>query len=191
MHINIILFKMEKLKDTEISIQYFSDLHLELYETDFKTEIPVAADTLVFAGDMGDITKGPTQKFFANMCAKFKDIVYVTGNHEYYQEDYTYAALTFDEVNAKTEEFCAKFPNLHFLNCKSWVHPSGLVTFHGCTLWSNVLPKFAEKVELALNDYNLIYTTKGPKDEPCKKRIITAKDTNYIKISLLKLSSSV
>jgi len=79
--------KMDIDKISSITVQYFSDLHLEMMPG-FVIDIPVVADILVLAGDMGMIRQPLTREFFTKVCKKFKDVLYVTGNHEYYQQGF-------------------------------------------------------------------------------------------------------
>jgi len=85
---------------------------------------------------------------------------------------------TVEQLDIETMNFAKTLPNLHFLNCKSWVHPSGEVTFHGCTLWSYIPSELQDEVEMSMNDYNLIYTFDNIPGKEKTKRRITSWDTN-------------
>jgi predicted phosphodiesterase len=112
-----------------MKIRLLSDLHTE-FRLPYKTQ-PFAEyrgeDVLVLAGDIasGSTNTMDVIKFFRNQ--GFPQIVYVAGNHEYYGGN-------FDEFNAKMENACLKFNNVHFLNPGS-VEIGG-VLFTGGTLWT-------------------------------------------------------
>ena len=165
--------------ESSITIQYFSDTHLEMMTT-FGVDIPVIGDVLVLAGDIGCIREPLTCAFLAKMCTQFKDVVYITGNHEYYQTGHTAFSWTVKQIDVATEEFCSKIPNLHFLNKTSWVHPNGQITFHGCCLWSNVPPESENAVELNMNDYNFIYVPDPSRPKSYSMRQMTVKDSNAL-----------
>ncbi len=155
-----------------LTVQYFSDTHIEMMPG-FNPTIPVLGDVLVLAGDIGSIRQPLTRSFLTTICQKFPHVIYITGNHEYYQND----GFTIQQVDFMTAQFCATIPNMHFLNHGSWVHPSGQVAFHGCTLWSHVPAQLEDTVEASMNDYNLIYTCEQlPLGS--KPRKLTVSDSN-------------
>lgn len=126
-------------------IQILSDLHLEfeLQEFDF-----TSCEVLVLAGDIHVGTKGVEW-----IMSKVNDIpvIYVLGNHEYYNNCYP------DLVNECKE--IAKGSNIHVLENESITIEE--VTFHCATLWTDFQlygKTEASKLEceLRMNDYRLI-----------------------------------
>src|SRR6056300_571740 len=80
-------------KHTDISmtvrIQIASDLHIE-YDNDGIVDplnyITPSADVLVLAGDIGSFYKyEQLHNFLSRISEYFKYVIYVPGNHEYYQ----------------------------------------------------------------------------------------------------------
>lgn len=72
-----------------MKIQLMSDLHLECHRDkgrEFLKSVEPAADVLVLAGDVAS-ARFPDQlaHVFTTMLKKFKHVLYVPGNHEFYQ----------------------------------------------------------------------------------------------------------
>lgn len=129
-----------------MKIAYCSDLHLE-----FGGHIPdliVCADVLVLAGDI--LESRHIEQFtelFEQLCAHYKAVIYVAGNHEHYRNE---IAKSYQML----KEFAAKFDNLHFLQNET-VTVDGVV-FAGCTLWSHIPNNRMYDAQLAMSDYHLI-----------------------------------
>jgi len=104
-----------------MSIQLFSDLHLEFWEFEIRCE---QADVLVFAGDIHIGVKGI--QWLASLNIN-KPVIYVLGNHEYYRN-------TYPSLIAKVKQERAG-SHIHVLENDS-VSIDG-ITFHGCTLWTD------------------------------------------------------
>lgn len=132
-----------------------SDLHLEFKEVDIKK---VDSDTLVLAGDIcvaarigKDSVDGKRiQDFFEDVTTKYRNVVYVAGNHEYYHGK----LHKTDDILA---EFATRFPNLHYLQ-NDWVEIDG-VPFTGATLWTDVnkgCPVTQSTLMSNMGDYRLI-----------------------------------
>ena len=134
-----------------MKIRLLSDLHTEFrlpYKTQSFAEYR-GEDVLVLAGDIasGSTNTMDVIKFFRDQ--GFPQIVYVPGNHEYY-------GTGFDEFNAKMENKCFEFDNVHFLN-------PGIVTidgvkFVGGTLWTNFSdnPFSQSAAKRGINDFRMI-----------------------------------
>lgn len=72
-----------------MKVQILSDLHLEFYKQprDFIKSLFVEAPTLILAGDIGSLIPAKAQWMAARIkdfCAKWEQIYYVPGNHEFY-----------------------------------------------------------------------------------------------------------
>jgi predicted phosphodiesterase len=119
--LNVFNFKFPK------RIQYMSDLHLEDNTVpDFK----VVGDYLVLAGDIGDPFSGDFEDFIQTVCAKYRHVFYVPGNHEYYFGN-------MDTVNLQLLMIASTYPNFHVLNNNVYdLSPD--VRIIGTTLWSNM-----------------------------------------------------
>lgn len=109
-------------------IAVLSDLHLEFYADHGRQLLarldPSGVDVLVLAGDLcSSHLLSPT---FAAVCARFAQVVYVFGNHEFY-------GSSFPDVRAEMRQVAARHANLHWLD-------HGVATiagqrFVGTTLW--------------------------------------------------------
>ena len=133
-----------------MKIQILSDLHNEFGLIDFE-KAPV--DLLIAAGDIDNGTKGLKWLLSLNLGIP---IIYVLGNHEYY--DHAYPGL-ISEMKA-----LARGTNVQVLEDDSVQF--GEITFHGATLWSNFElygdPKVAGMVaQLRMNDYAKIKLSPG------------------------------
>ena len=133
-----------------VRVQIVSDLHIE-YKND---DIPVTdliiepnADILILAGDIGSLyKKEQLYIFLENICKKFKLVLYIPGNHEYYMVD-GIEKMCFSELNNILYEIEGKIKNLHILNRNSI--RIGDVCIAGCTLWSQplcMIPKFLVRI---------------------------------------------
>jgi len=109
-----------------------SDIHTEHSNNSFdpvfdyeslRFDYPDEADLIVLAGDIGEWTNGIE---WARHRFKNKQIVYVSGNHEYYDNDLS----IIDEMHSKAQEL-----GIHFLEQDSVIIDS--VRFLGCTLWTD------------------------------------------------------
>lgn len=138
-----------------MKLRYISDLHTE--HCDFI--LPVEDDpyepsveeeeVLIIAGDIGEIE--PDRKghkiFLENVCSRFKAVIYVLGNHEFYHGDIVHSVT-------KLRARYAHLENLIILDTESIVIED--VAIIGATLWTKIIPQFAAKVEARLNDYAFI-----------------------------------
>jgi hypothetical protein len=166
-----------------VRVQFFSDLHLELERTTIP-QVPVKGDVLVLAGDTGDIDDGKFPKFIRTVSHDFADVILIPGNREYYQWSKT-GQLGMQELEAKWTKYCSQFPNVHFLNCGTWTHPSGL-DFHGCTLWSHVPPAYAAKTEARVFTYKYAYVSAGKKVTVDYTNKLHAAQTAWLKAAVAK-----
>lgn len=152
-----------------MKITVVSDLHLEF--SGLTLDNPQQADVLVLSGDITvaeflhahpahkpiDANAGPnhqvairTRELLESCSKTFKHVVYVAGNHEFYNGRW-YAALDF------LREECSRYPNVHFLE-QSTVEIDGVV-FIGSTLWTDLNggdPLTTHAVTDLMNDYRVI-----------------------------------
>nr|WP_205192966.1 metallophosphoesterase [Burkholderia sp. Ax-1724] len=103
-----------------------SDLHLENDEPEL---VPHAhADLIVLAGDIHNHAAGP--RWAAQTFDDTVPVVYVPGNHEYY--DGEFGALESALIDA-----AAQVDNVHVLNNAALVDPQGRWRVLGTTLWTD------------------------------------------------------
>ena len=135
-----------------MNIQVLSDLHLE-FHTDFGREFivsylsPEKVDLLIVAGDLGvgkSLVVG--LNFLAEVYKKVP-IVYVPGNHEYYNSSFLGTRELFDELERR-------YKHLHILNNRA-MNIDGQY-FVGSTLWfsespdiQRLLPQLSDTTHIA------------------------------------------
>lgn len=113
-----------------MKIRLLSDIHTE-FRVPYKTELfskYCGEDVLVLAGDIAVGSKAVLEVIEHFYKLGFPNIVYVTGNHEYYGND-------FDQVNLEIQAGVNKLPGVYFLNNSSVIINE--VLFVGGTLWTN------------------------------------------------------
>ena len=125
-----------------MKISVCSDLHLEFGDLDFDNTD--GADVLVLSGDIlvakklkqhdphGIMEGTHSQRLheFMQRCSeRFKHVVYVVGNHEHYDGDFTY---TVDII----KDHLSYLKNIHILE-RETIEIDG-VTFIGSTLWTDM-----------------------------------------------------
>jgi Icc-related predicted phosphoesterase len=163
-----------------MKIQLVSDLHLEFSDINIQNN---GADVLILSGDImvaQDLHDHPepantvdqkaiadgtglgkrqqaAQRYrdFLKRCSfQFPHVVYIAGNHEFYNGKF-YAGL--DYLRAE----CAKFPNVYFLECDTKVIDD--VVFVGGTLWTDMNkgdPLTQHAIQDMMNDFRIIRNDK-------------------------------
>lgn len=109
-------------------IRILSDLHNELEVFEIPVMPKDRESTLILAGDIDQISGGRLPGFLELCCAQFKHVLYVLGNHEFYDGD-IHRSRAILGVQTK------HLPNLHILNDRHI--ELGGITFIGATLWSD------------------------------------------------------
>ncbi|AUT59028.1 metallophosphoesterase [Paraburkholderia terrae] len=109
-----------------MKIRVLSDLHLE---SDQPEIIPHAdADLVVLAGDIHNHAEG--LRWAAETFDGAVPVVYVPGNHEYYDGE-------FGALEAAMHDAAASVDNVYFLNNTTLVDPLGQWRVLGTTLWTD------------------------------------------------------
>lgn len=85
---------------------------------------PTGVDVLVVAGDLTMVAY--LEPVLTGLCEKYPQVVFVTGNHEYYRS-------AREVVHGVLELLCDRLPNLHWLNDTAAVIDGQ--RFVGCALW--------------------------------------------------------
>ena len=155
-----------------MKIRLLSDLHQEFFHDQLLYE-PLGEDVLVVAGDLA-VGATRTIEALKRFAEKIANVVYVTGNHEYYHND-------MRQVNEAIVKG-TKGTNVHFLNPGSVTIDE--VTFIGGTLWSNfnqdAIAKFA--CARSINDFSII---KGFNTDKCAELYV--EHAKFIKEAYAKL----
>lgn len=107
---------------SDLHIDHYSDMGRKLLQRISKNASNV--DGIIVAGDLGP--KNRLRYAFSILCDNYKNVIYTTGNHEYYGTD---KQSLEDLVNAQV----VKRSNLHFLNNSSCEIDGQ--RFLGGTLW--------------------------------------------------------
>jgi 3',5'-cyclic AMP phosphodiesterase CpdA len=114
------------MEECAVKIRVLSDLHLECEEPEAIAHAD--ADLIVLAGDIHNHAQGV--RWAAETFNPDTPVVYVPGNHEYYDGEFGALEVAMRDAAAATD-------NIHFLNNASLVDPRGRWRVLGTTLWTN------------------------------------------------------
>ncbi len=133
-----------------MKIQYCSDLHLEFEENQLYLEnnqIKAEGDVLVLAGDITYWSnKHFENKFFDDISSKFKKVIYVAGNHEFFNGG---------DISILKGSYKANIrDNVIMAQNKSIVVED--VVFICTTLLSKIKPDLGFVVQAKMNDFRMI-----------------------------------
>jgi len=169
-----------------MKLHIISDIHLEYYAKistleELENKIPSLYETcsketkdiiLILAGDIGYITMNNYWKFLQDCSEKYKYVICITGNHEYYSiknRKYDFDKLrlekisvcenkiyNFDELESMAMTRSKDIKNLYYL-LDDKITLDG-ITFIGTTMWSHIPNHVKMIISTRVNDYNCIYT---------------------------------
>jgi predicted phosphodiesterase len=133
-----------------MKIDYISDLHLnentEVAVTEtIVDQVTALSKAIILAGDIYKIDNLHTSYFIKTMCDMYEYVIFVSGNHEYYN-------CNINQIPSK------QLPNNFIYLDNSFVTIDN-VTFYGTTLWSNLSEHLNTKVTALstfLNDFRSI-----------------------------------
>lgn len=157
-----------------MKIQLLSDIHLEFDLNNFP-ELTEDLDLLILAGDIG-LPYLDRYKAFLQICSDHtKDVILITGNHEYYY------SKGYKKIDPMIKDYLKTngLNNIHFLQ-REWVDipiENSYVRVLGCTLWTHIPDKYARKVKEYMSDYYKI-KTKIEKNGSWKKTTINHQQVN-------------
>lgn len=135
-----------------------SDLHLECpHDLPFDKILTPKARLLALVGDIGSPFDRKLALFLAWCSERFEHVLYVAGNHEYYNLHDLGQNFSVDQINTMLEAICKKLGNVHFLNNKTCV--LGSHVFIGSTLWSKVPETHRSLIQRKMDTYRYVYTT--------------------------------
>ena len=164
-----------------MKIKLVSDLHLEF--SDINIQNNEGCDVLILGGDIciaQDLHDHPEpnntsdqaaiaagtglgrrqqtaqrfRDFFKRCSFQFPHVIYIAGNHEFYNGKF-YAGIDY------LREECAKYPNVYFLENDTKIIDD--VTFVGATLWTDMNrgdPLTMHAIEGMMNDFRIIRNDK-------------------------------
>lgn len=153
----------------KITIQVFSDIHIELWNK--MPTIQVKANYLFLAGDICNITHPLFYPFLDYCSLNWKKTFYIPGNHEYYIKKKNYNELLF-EYKYKIAE---RYKNVFCLDNNFISLDEENINIYGSTFWTQ--PPFASTYEaqMFVNDYNYISYFKQGLNQ------VVDLDINYVK----------
>lgn len=158
-----------------MTIQYLSDLHLELKDNrEYLSNLPlkVAGDVLVVAGDSFYLEDEDMRKSFFWQWASdhYEQVLLIPGNHEYYGGY---------DICANGDSWEWKFlPNVGYYNNK--VVTIGDTDFILSTLWSYISPENEQAINIFLSDFHRA-TYNGTKFTPADYNREHAKSVEFIR----------
>lgn len=122
-----------------------SDLHMEHHA--FELAPVLDFDVAILAGDIGSPASGAPQKIRGAMRLPSKPVLWIAGNHEYYERELQH--------EAKLMRTAAKSQDIHFLDSDAVVIDG--VRFLGCTLWTDfklriAMPGLPDEPEILMSD---------------------------------------
>jgi predicted phosphodiesterase len=131
------------------TLQLLSDLHLEMHADGGKQFLasldPSGVDILVLAGDICSALM--LNSVLTEFCVAYPQVVYVAGNHEYYNSNVTRVTKKLAKLNAKLDNFT-------WLNCKLAIIDGLRIV--GGTLWFPPPSPEVLALRAQLNDFHLI-----------------------------------
>ena len=132
----LILWSRVSPKPKRMRINYFSDIHLEF------GSLPIPrtdADIIIAAGDIGIYKQGI--EWLKN---SDKPVIYVAGNHEFYDQEYLNTLDILHRTSA--------YSQVRFLENDSYV--IGRMRFLGCTLWTELGGKDNQRKDELMSTVN-------------------------------------
>ncbi len=151
-----------------MKIQPVSDLHLE-FQKNGKMDIPhLGENVLILAGDI-NVGLKTDDKWFINLL-KHRHVIYVLGNHEFYQNDLFDLNLKTQPWQEKINEQAATLGygyKIHVLQNTSVIIDN--VKFMGGTLWTNFNDGnegVMYSAKNTLNDYRWVSAGLGKRIQP-------------------------
>jgi predicted phosphohydrolase len=150
-----------------MKLQFVSDLHIEFRGLNFKNLFKYTGDVLAMCGDICAIGNAEDFSYFIEflkyITPKYKYVLHVAGNHEYYAAHIKYPKdeNTIQYVNKTLKGLNKQFPNYIYLNCdlvKLQINKKDYY-FLGCTLWTYIKKNDYKEIGDTMNDYRAIYTT--------------------------------
>lgn len=133
--------------------QIVSDLHLERVSYKNMTDYVIkSADYLILAGDIGNPLHPSLDLFLHDVAKSFKLVLYVLGNHEYYN----YKRLSMNTIKNLIYDITKKYNNILLLDNNTYTIDN--ICIIGSTLWSHCpSDKVARNLIKSISDYQNIY----------------------------------
>jgi hypothetical protein len=114
---------------------------------------PSKDKVLVMAGDLGHPISFNYQSFLRDCSYRYKYVVYVAGNHEYYNlPGFT---ISMVEIKNIIKAIVSSLSNVYFLDCGSIILDG--VRFIGMTLWTNIPKHLHDKLLPLMTESTKVY----------------------------------
>lgn len=149
-------------------IQIASDLHLEFYKDKPRNQEFFAslvdpntdADLLILAGDIGYPEDTITNDFIHWCCSIWPEVVWVYGNHEYYNkaESHTWRHSRKSLTMSEKEALAPQLENLH-LHGEEFIYDG--ISILGTTFWTDVKKEEEYSLQGAMADFSYIKQNDG------------------------------
>jgi predicted phosphodiesterase len=177
-------------------VQYCSDLHLEFrtskhIPTLLKNSKQNPADVLILAGDICTMADEDEYNKFVEFIEfyhrKYKYIIHIPGNHEYYVSGKTCSLQNcMILIDKKMKTLRKIYPNYIYMNCNviNIIIKAKTYRFIGATLWSKVPKQDYAYIESHMNDYNSIYFLK--EKQPQKYNVVEMQRLHSKHLGFLK-----
>lgn len=175
-----------------MKFQIASDIHLDhLTFYNPSTYIIPSADILILAGDIcHSYTMKKHIKFFNYINVSFKKVIFIAGNHEFYNDD----NITIEESEKNIKEFLSCFPNIIYLNNNFIKIDNFLLA--GSTFWFKPdqitswfrIPNLTVKDISIMNDISVNFLKSMKNNKESGETLIFI--THYPKLSYKKLYES-
>lgn len=146
-----VLASWRRDKGIKVHFQIMSDLHLEISQFYSQFDIPVRAERLILAGDIGRLCDYDNfREFLALQCRRFGSVYLVLGNHEFFSASHASTMAACDRLRAEP-----RLQNLCILH-RQRVDIDSEVTLLGCTLWSHIPPAATKSISRRVSDFKQI-----------------------------------
>eukprot|EP01133_Synstelium_polycarpum_P007698 gene7698-9013_t len=135
---------------------------------------------LALTGDIGSTGTPALQSFLTTVSAKYEQVFFVSGNHEYYCPG-RIGRKSMTQIDNELDALTKTLPNVHYLNNATFQIDDDL-TVIGSTLWSHVPDEDVSYIQRCINDYHLILKEGTTTDSNGNKELvrITAEDSNRL-----------
>jgi len=112
----------------------------------------VAAPYLLLLGDIGLPSTWVYKHFLRSQAERFKKVIVLTGNHEYYSTPRW--KTHFEEVENEIRSLCAEIPNIIFLHKESILLDG--IRILGATLWEPIAYSSNDTVKICNKEGNIV-----------------------------------
>lgn len=114
-----------------MKFQVVSDIHMEVSNLDILNLLKPTESNLILDGDIGSPLKPEFKILFDYVSQNWTNIIYVAGNHEYYNDE----GINMSEIDDIIKKLLDTYSNVY------WLHDSSItindITFVGSVLWSS------------------------------------------------------